>query len=152
MAAALAAVEQLSRSGQAIPRVGLVGHGEPLALTRACFTAGGVDALVAEPAGELTKDEVRRLSSLLRAGGERAVGPPDVVISLDGDLALISRLVRRGGAIASAVPATSAVPMAALVQRELTVVPTRDAAITAAGSPHLRTIGSWVRRDAVTHG
>lgn len=151
-AATLAAVDQLANSGEAAPRVGLVGRGDALDLTRDCLAGGGIIALVAESDGDLDKAEVRRLSSLLREGGHGSAGPPDVVVAVDGDLALASRLVRRGGVLAAPVTVVSRVPMAVLVQRELTVVPTRDIAGTAAGSPCLRTFGAWTRREEAVHG
>ncbi|MCW2845637.1 MAG: hypothetical protein JWN22_3553 [Nocardioides sp.] len=150
--AMLAAVDQLAHSGGAAPRVGLVGRGDALALMRDCLASGGILALVAEPDGDLDQAEVRRLSSLLREGGHGTAGPPDVVVAVDGDLGLASRLVRRGGVLAAPVTVTSPVEMTALVQRELTVVPTRDMAGTAAGSPCLRTVGAWTRREEPVRG
>jgi hypothetical protein len=142
----LRAVDQISEVGLAFPRIGLLGIGPGLALLRGCLERGGMDPRVAAPTADRSRDEVRRLSGELR-GGTGTSRPPDIVVAVDGDLSLAARLVRRGGLLASPVSVQDPVPMAALVQRELTVVPHRSIAGTAASSPCLAGIGPWSRRE-----
>jgi hypothetical protein len=68
-------------------------------------------------------------------------------VTLDGDLRLAGLLVRRGGAVVSAGPVRVPIPMTALVQRELTVVPTLDVATSAAESPLLQRIAGLTRDE-----
>jgi hypothetical protein len=143
----LRAVDQLSEVGLAFPRIALIGAGPGLDLLRDCLERGGMDPRVAVPTADPSREEVRRISGELRRGGTGASRPPDVVVAVDGDLSLAARLVRRGGLLASPVPVKVPVPMAALVQRELTVVPHRHVAGTAATAPCLGVIGSWSRRE-----
>lgn len=133
-AAAICTVEALARTTVG-PRIGVVGTGLVRDVVAACL-AGLPDVTVVEPDGEdRSRDAVRRLSTALRSG--RPDRPSDVVVTLDGDLRLAGLLVRRGGAIVSPVPVRVPIPMTALVQRELTVVPTLDIATRAAESPLL---------------
>lgn len=133
-AAALSTVEALART-TAGPRIGVVGSGVVRDVVAACL-AGLPDVIVVEPDGEEHgREQVRRLSTALRGGPSGR--PSDVVVTLDGDLRLAGLLVRRGGALVSPVPVRVPIPMTALVQRELTVVPTLDVATRAAESPLL---------------
>jgi hypothetical protein len=143
----LRAVDQLSQVGHPFPRIGLVGSGPGLDLLRGCLELGGMDPRVATPTPDPGRDEVRRISGELRRGSAGTAGPPDVVVAVDGDLSLAARLVRRGGLLASPVPVIVPIPMAALVQRELTVAPHRNIAGTAASSPCLADIGVCSRRE-----
>lgn len=143
----LRAVDQLAEVGLAFPRIGLIGTGPGLDLLRGCLERGGTDPRVAAPKADPSRDEVRRISGELRWGVPGPSRPPDVVVAVDGDLSLAARLVRRGGFLASPVPVKDPVPMAALVQRELTVLPHRNIAGSAAGSPCLAVIGPWSRRE-----
>lgn len=145
----LRAVDQLSQVGSAFPRVGLIGLAPGLDLVHACLERGGLDPRSATTTPDPDRDEVRRISGEMRRGGAGTAGPPDVVIALNGDLSLAARLVRRGGFLASPVPVSVPAPMAALVQRELTVLPHRNIACTAASSPFLAGIGPGSRRIAI---
>lgn len=143
-AAAICTVEALARTS-AGPRIGVVGTGAVRDVVAACL-AGLPDVSVVEPHGDdRGRDEVRRLSTALRTGPSGR--PSDVVITLDGDLRLAGLLVRRGGAVVSPVPVRVPIPMTALVQRELTVVPTLDVATRAAESPLLAELARRAREQ-----
>jgi hypothetical protein len=142
----LRAIDQLSEVGLAFPSIGLIGAGPGLDLLRGCLEHGGMDLRIAAPTADPSREEVRRMSGELRRSGPGGSRPPDVVVAVDGDLSLAAKLVRRGGTVASPVPVKDPVPMAALVQRELTVVPHRNIAGTAASAPCLAAIGPWSRR------
>lgn len=143
-AAAIRTVEALARSVSG-PRIGLVGSGVVRDVVSACL-ASLPDVAVVEPHDhDRGREEVRRLSTALRTGPSGR--PSDVVVTLDGDLRLAGLLVRRGGAVVSAVPVRVPMPMTALVQRELTVVPTLDVATRAAESPLLAKLGRRTREQ-----
>jgi hypothetical protein len=152
--AVLTAVDVVAHSGQAIPRVGVIGSGRALRLVGECLEAGGTRTIVAETApGTATDgDEARRLSSVLRSASTGTAGPPDIVLTTDGELALAARLVRRGGSVASLGATAGVAPMASLVQRELTVLPARDRVGTALAAPHVGVIDGWTRREERKHG
>lgn len=143
-AAALCTVEALART-TAGPRIGVVGSGIVRDVVAACLS-GLPDVTVVEPEGEeQDREEVRRLSTALRGGPSGR--PSDVVVTLDGDLRLAGLLVRRGGALVSPVPVRVPIPMTALVQRELAVVPTLDVATRAVESQLLAGLAQRCREQ-----
>lgn len=150
-AALLTAGDVLLHSEQALPRVGVVGAGPSLALVGRCLAGSGVSAVTAEVETGLAaaSEEVRGISNRFR---ERWDGTaPDVVLATDDNLALAARLVRRGGAVAAVGSGSGEIPMASLVQRELTVLMARDR-VSAAQAPLLAEVYGWVRRKELIDG
>lgn len=143
-AAAIRTVEALALSS-AGPRIGVVGSGVVRDVVSECLAALPGVCVVEPDEHDRGREEVRRLSTALRSGPSGR--PSDVVVTLDGDLRLAGLLVRRGGAIVSPVPVRLPIPLTALVQRELTVVPTRDVATRAVESPLLAELGRRTREQ-----
>lgn len=146
--ALLAAIDVLQQGGNVLPRVGLIGTGAPLTLVREVLTDMGVHVEAEETAPDLAPDapEVRALGSRLRSPAPGVAGPPDLILATDGNLALAARLVRRGGTIAAVGAEPGPVPMASIVQRELTILTPRDRA-GAALLPHLDRVRGWQRQE-----
>lgn len=143
-AAAIRTVEALALSS-AGPRIGVVGSGVVRDVVSECLAALPGVCVVEPDEHDRGREEVRRLSTALRSGPSGR--PSDVVVTLDGDLRLAGLLVRRGGAVVSPVPVRLPIPLTALVQRELTVVPTRDVATRAVESPLLAELGRRTREQ-----
>lgn len=126
--AAAVAMDLVLAGSASGPAVLLLGSGSRLGEVGRALDAAGVWPLVLlgdVPAGTTLRvaaeGDVRSAFGHLRPSRR-----PDAVLTLDGDLATASRLVRRGGSIGSIGPVSRQPGFAAIVQRELTVLAPRD--------------------------